>query len=269
MAANSTFTGPRLKIDRAKHHLDELKAEITRFYATHPYQDSIVRDETTGEVVVSVIVNNTIPVIFSTIAGDVVHNLRSSLDQLVCASVRRVGAAVTRDHCFPIADTEARFAKNVEKKLANAHPTAVKLIMRLRPHGEGNRLFWVLSELDNMDKHDDLIPVAEGVAVAFGLMDRIGFFVRPDSEGKPALVTGSSPLAARLPGAQPVPLTAGLQEVHRVDAEKAKFFDDFTATVNMTFGNARAVPHEPFFGVLESLVKLADKTVTMFERYVN
>ena len=75
--------GSRLKLEWAKHHLNELRWRVAGYIDTHPYQVWDVDDPASGEKRYSVTFTTEPPDELGLVAGDCVHNLRSSLDQLI------------------------------------------------------------------------------------------------------------------------------------------------------------------------------------------
>jgi hypothetical protein len=94
--------GPKLKVERAKEHFQQLEAEIKTFNAGNPYRIVVEEDSQSGDQLYRVKVNKQPPTRWSTIIGDVVHNLRSALDLLVNEAVRANGKTPNRYTGFPI-----------------------------------------------------------------------------------------------------------------------------------------------------------------------
>ena len=86
--SNDPLAGVRLKIERAKKHINDLEADIRAFRGGNPYR--VVTDEhpRTGDITYRLSITKDIPIEWSAIIGDFVHNLRSSLDLLACALIR-------------------------------------------------------------------------------------------------------------------------------------------------------------------------------------
>jgi hypothetical protein len=72
----SVFYSARLKVERARSHIDALATEISRFSHSSPY---LVVIEDSGPKLKR---TSPIPGPVFTILGDAVHNLRSALDHL-------------------------------------------------------------------------------------------------------------------------------------------------------------------------------------------
>jgi hypothetical protein len=104
MTGQPDFTGVRIKVERAKHHFRDLQARYERFLEAKPYR--AVRDDEphTGDLVWRVEVSEQPPLFWSAIVGDCIHNLRSSLDLLVCEMVRAEGKSVTNGTAPPCSE---------------------------------------------------------------------------------------------------------------------------------------------------------------------
>lgn len=98
----------------------------------------------------------------SLVVGDCVHNLRSALDHLVYSlaefkSMSPRSAKERRDSMFPICLSEAgnyaEFERQVSRGRLNGIPQpAIARIKLLQPTSRTDAL-WILSELENIDKH--------------------------------------------------------------------------------------------------------------------
>jgi len=105
---------------------------------------------------------------FSVEAGNIVHQLRSTLDnlvwQLVILNQCRPRGGI-RGNCFPILlseDPNFRFAKNTKNSLRGVEPTHRTAIQRLQPYEHPSGIppaenpIKLLSGLSNRDKHQEL-----------------------------------------------------------------------------------------------------------------
>ena len=105
------------------------------------------------------------------IVGDYIHNIRSSLDHLIAQLSVQAGHRIdeTRHLTFPIYNSETIYIRNSRHKLKElVSPNALAAIERAQPYearksGDDPTAdpLWVLSELDNIDKHRMLVVVAK------------------------------------------------------------------------------------------------------------
>jgi hypothetical protein len=114
------------------------------------------------------------------VVGDIVHNLRASLDHLACALVRAGGGTVQRKTCFVIAESEAAFNKALDGALFGATRQARDTVRLLKPYSGGNARLHQLHALDIADKHHGILitPVSSGtLRFEFGEGARPGFSI--------------------------------------------------------------------------------------------
>jgi hypothetical protein len=94
------------KLDRARHHIDALASELTAFQAA-AYSVTEEPGENPRDIDLVLHVSEPIPMRFSTMVGDAIHNMRSSLDTLAYELARRhvggvLGPERERLPAFPI-----------------------------------------------------------------------------------------------------------------------------------------------------------------------
>ena len=158
--------GPRLKVIRAKKHIDEFDIAAKAFLDRKPYQIAV--EENVGEDRVDwprtlvFHVREEIPEDFSTIIGDAVHNLRSALDLMLCALVRANGRS-DKGVQFPVARNADSLEEAIEKaNVARGGDIALKFVRDHKPYrGDGGN--WAISaihDLDILDKHRLIIAVS-------------------------------------------------------------------------------------------------------------
>ena len=109
---STLFHGPKLKAKWANHHIDTLKDTLNAFVKTDFYRVRIEKDvEVKGRKTdpptdrVEVVVTRDLPDEVPLIIGDVVHNLRSSLDLAMCEMIEGLGGTLHRHTHFPIRET--------------------------------------------------------------------------------------------------------------------------------------------------------------------
>jgi hypothetical protein len=84
------------KVNRANRHIEELHRSIRRFIDTSPYKIRRKLDPRTGEAVYYLAEAPAVPDEMALIAGDVLQNLRSTLDHLAWELVETNGGKPTR-----------------------------------------------------------------------------------------------------------------------------------------------------------------------------
>jgi hypothetical protein len=161
-----------LKIERANEHLDTLAASIQQFFESNPY--SISRNEITliGEKHLQYFIkpNLTLPKEFSLIVGDVLSNLRSSLDYVVWQlSWPRISRLIARGQKwekpqFPICDRRSQYCGGGTKAMIQHVPRGKRhIIEQLQPYHRGKwpelELLSFLRDASNADKHRLRTPI--------------------------------------------------------------------------------------------------------------
>lgn len=150
----------RSKIERANRHISELEATWDRFRQTRPYRLIVDHNPEKRERIYKVDVASELPVDIPLQAGDAVHNLRSSLDHLVCHLIAANGNSITNRSEFPIFETSPKDKSKFMAKVQGAHPIAINLIEAAQPYNTGVDDLRKLHELDIADKHRLLLVVA-------------------------------------------------------------------------------------------------------------
>jgi hypothetical protein len=91
------FEAAQIKVERAKHHLQELRTEIDNFfqrggaYVAFEIAGEFPRGSYGGTGSFTYREKEPIPTQWSAIIGDILHNLRASLDLIACDLCRMTG----------------------------------------------------------------------------------------------------------------------------------------------------------------------------------
>jgi hypothetical protein len=166
LTAESRLILLRVKIERAKRNLTDLETEISAH--TDRYLSVAIGTRVSHQRgsfwQMSTEPTYRLPVLpwnALSLAGDVIHNLRSALDHLAyqLAVVGTHGKEPSRQVEFPIAKDFSTYENSKAKKVEGMRPDAVKFIDDLKPYKGGNDLLWKIHELDNIDKHRVLFTV--------------------------------------------------------------------------------------------------------------
>jgi len=151
------------KLRRADEHLVVLYNEIRRYMNDSPYGLAGHRDTGDGKPGFTFHFTKQPPLYLSVIIGDIVHNLRGSLDYIAHELTVNNGAVPTRQTQFPISLSQDDFINQAIslKKLNTVSPKALKVVSAFQPYrlDEDKRtlhFLWQLAKLSNMDKHHTL-----------------------------------------------------------------------------------------------------------------
>jgi hypothetical protein len=269
MTREPDFTGVWTKVERAKHHFRDLQARYERFFEAKPYR--AVRDDEphTGDLVWRVEVSEQPPLFWSAIAGDCVHNIRSSLDLLVCEMVRAEGNPVGEQNGFPIFKSANAFKSGHAAKVNGAPKAAVDLIKKAKPYQGENNPFWRLHQLDIADKHKLLVPVGmahKGTINRYTMADVLEAYPGVTTFKLHELPTAES--MAFLAPKLTFPLEDGA-EIYRIPA---RLRIDPVAQMHMNpkfgfevaFGEVEVVEGEPVIPTLDQLIQFVESFIKLF-----
>lgn len=149
----TNLEGAWIKINRSAQHITELERNVQIYLSSKPF--GLIKVEApNGDLIYQIKILRPVPVEWSAIVGDAVHNMRSALDLLAWQLVEANSGVPSRSTCFPIGKTPPpAYDKVVNRALAGANSRAIHFIKRLRPYPGGNVLLDQLHSLDVTDKH--------------------------------------------------------------------------------------------------------------------
>lgn len=154
------FAGTELKIVRAKSHIRELENQVVDYIKSKPFKVVVESEDGSTNHLWTLRVKHDIPMIFAAIIGDVVHNLRASLDLLATELVVHAGQDAKNVY-FPFGNDSDGLEQMIKKRhIDKAGEDVVEIVRELAPYTGGNKLLRSLHDLDITDKHKSLVPVA-------------------------------------------------------------------------------------------------------------
>ncbi|MBS0366582.1 MAG: hypothetical protein JSR67_12250 [Proteobacteria bacterium] len=179
----------QLKVERAKKHIEDVQAEITRFLDTKPYGIGTKRDPQSGKLIYYVTSVRETPPCLPLIAGDAIQCLMSALDhlayQIVCSDTGDRPPHPDRIY-FPIRASAEKYEAVKRGKMTGAVDATFEAIDALKPYKGGNAVLWALFQLNNIEKHRTLLTVgscASGINIATYGVDRMAhFFAQGDTQ---------------------------------------------------------------------------------------
>jgi hypothetical protein len=167
LAADERLALVNVKIGRAKKHIDDLERDIAAFFASRPFNLTTRRDPESRRLIYYLIDVPVIPQSFATIAGDAIHNLRSSLDHLA-HQLFLVGTHGIRGDgrhiYFPVAENAKEYEAALDRKVKGIKKDAIDMLRSNEAYkgGKGNAI-WILNQLNNIDKHRLLFTVGSAL----------------------------------------------------------------------------------------------------------
>lgn len=265
------LAGPKLKVERAKCHIQDFEALAQAFAAQNNY--SLVREEDpqTRENVIRLLVKERLPIKMSAIIGDIVHNLRAALDHLVSDLIRANEGEPDGDSGFPIVTRRKSLKPGSISKIEGVSPRAERFILRLKPYeaGNSNPLLYKLHRLDVEDKHAGIIPVA---AATTQVTAQVAMpFMAISETGEMNLMLGGLP-----PGFKPVMTAAGVPKQFRpvlAVTDNVEIYrsapglnEDIQCSVGIAFGQGKVCEGEPVIETLKQFADLVERVIAICER---
>jgi len=172
------FEASRLKIWRAEQHTVSLETEIRAYMDRAPAHANIrpgtpVKDA--GMIYHETILTEPIPIHISTVLGDVIHNLRTSLD-LLASELVRMNGGTDDDVYFPFAKDAAQLEDMIKRRhIDRAAPDVIDLVRHFKPYIGGNTDLRGIHDLDIIDKHQTLITAHGNIRVPVAHTDEKTF----------------------------------------------------------------------------------------------
>lgn len=120
------FQGPKLKIERAKHHIVDLENIASAFASRNVYEMTHEIEHNTGDNIFRIVIKEDIPIEVSAVVGDAVHNLRCALDHMVCDLARANNQTPHQNGGFPTNAQAKRLKIEQTAKLKGVSPSAEK-----------------------------------------------------------------------------------------------------------------------------------------------
>lgn len=153
------FESAKLKLERANHHISDLRAFFDAFINSNPHTLRISSDPngyTTIEMRFRDPITPTIPLVI----GDAIHNLRAALDHATWELVGSDGGTQDRFLSFPMGQTQRDYEASCKGIKTPRQDTKDFFIRCSAYKGGGGDVLYALHLLDNVDKHTMLTPLA-------------------------------------------------------------------------------------------------------------
>ena len=253
-----------VKIQRANYHAQELKRAVQFFFDSKPYAVNTGRSEDEKLVYYVSKVDDLSPAMTAVI-GDVIQNLRSALDHIAYKLFLQNGGNKNeaKHVYFPIFENEEKHRSGVAQKTKGISAEAMKIIDSIKPYKEGNRILWLIHELNNIDKHRLLLTAGSSYsrfdagAHLRMQMQKVGF------RGDKNFVFPEMPPLFISPANKPFPLKVG--DVLFVDGTNNEEIPEMKFEFDIVFHEPGIIENE---SVLETVVDMIDevkKVVSLFK----
>jgi hypothetical protein len=249
----------KAKIERAEEQIHNLESELNAFLKTKPYGVLRYYDVQAGERVDRFRVNAVAPLRFAVIVGEILHDLRSSLDQVICHLIRTNAGdtAITKDSGFPFSNTANGFPSVLGGKVKGARAEVMEMVRQIEPYpgGNGNGI-WRLHQANVEEKHK--------LSVIVGCACR-SYSYNPWA----GIRTGASqhlpPMRWIITGVPRITVEDGA-ELRRVkSAFDAEFNDEDEFTFEIAFSQPKILEGEALIPTLTQFVGLTKSTLKLFD----
>lgn len=256
----SMFSGEKAKLQRARRHLAELAKIIDDYMSSRPIHFHEVGDSVMARV------DRPIPDDINVILGDVVHNLRSILDLLVCDLVRANGGSVTRDNAFPIVNKGIQ-PNHIRKQLEGLSQRAIKVLTRITHSPQWNEALLLLHGLDIMDKHNSLVAVCSAIVSVQTNIGIPGLFVGPNGDLR---IGGPGPDGGSLMRNAGTPVNFSAKFISEQETEVYRYIPDIPQEIqilgDLVFGPGEKGEGAPILITLDALSQAIERILVLCER---
>jgi hypothetical protein len=188
---NPALSSVRLKIDRAKEHFNYLSTAVNTRSAEQADKTISTELEANGRGFKLPEEPSIHLFRWALIVGDIFHNLRCALDHLVLQLALLNGASLrdaSESTFFPVCMSGDEFRSSVKRFKQHISFRALAAIKTLQPYYRAklrgvpavHSHLYIISKLDNIDKHRMLVVVDEGCSINDVTIKRTnGIIVKP------------------------------------------------------------------------------------------
>ncbi len=170
-SSHETLAQPsRLKIERAKKHVNDLNLLTNNFLSTAPFELWSRFKKKPYQRQVFVKQKEPIPDEISLILGDAVHNLKSALD-ILAFGMAGDKAPEPKRVLFPFSEKPDGLQGSIgNRQIALAGEKVVAAIKELQPYAGGDKYLYGIQTLDTRDKHHFIITTGQVAEVSGDLL---------------------------------------------------------------------------------------------------
>jgi len=245
------------KLNHAKKQIRKLESVIRDYINSKPYE-IYQTEETNGDLTYRLRVLKELPQDWGLDIGDIIHNIRSSLDLLVSDFLINTGKNPTNKSAYPFYETEKEIVGDSANRMIGVSKASRNLIISTQPFKTGNQTLWKLHKLDIISKHRLIIPVGSS-SRSIGV-DMTGIFRRQG-----ILPADFKPMPIFIkPADRQYPLKDG-SGIFGVSKQGRESHDptDHQFVFDISFGEGDVMDGEP---IIETLDLFAQEVQNIFER---
>lgn len=151
-------------IARLDYCVDErhaLDAQIAKHFNTYLEGRTIPSPTPNPGEVYEVRLTQALPKAVTIRVGSIIHEVRSSLDELACRLAERNGQTVDKVY-FPISKNQKVFDSDGLQKIKKLSAQDQAIIIAMQPHGDANPVLFGLHDFDRTRKHQRLLASSKG-----------------------------------------------------------------------------------------------------------
>jgi len=249
----------KAKVNRTKAQIQNLDEAVRSFVSTNSYE--IVSDLNFDgtERIWRFVLTNSDTSDLAVMAGEIIHNLRSALDNIACAVAEKHCGRTDRTY-FPFGKDVDIFETQLRLKGKDLPDDAIAMIRALKPYAGGNELLWALHNLNRYDKHPGIntaqpaqgsrmrgLKVYSGRALIFG-----------NRNGQHLIVDGYIPKVSAI--------AVQKEGEFLTTTPFAQFEYDGEPIFQISFNEVRGFEREPIVAVLHQMRDLVDGVLLAFQK---
>ena len=174
------------KIERAEYHIKDLTKEIHKFISqleNTSKLDHLHLDQRPAQRDYTLTLTIDPPLILGILAGEILYQLRSSLDHIVyqLLILNGVSGKALEKSEFPICEDSTRYENKGYSKIQNLTPYMLRVIEMIQPYNDlrgcaiKDHPLVVLHSMNNIDKHRIMLtPIVETTSTVVASVTRSG-----------------------------------------------------------------------------------------------
>lgn len=256
------WSGVLAKLDRADAKIDRLNKEIGQFLREEPYAQRVeYRDDGWTYLIVSV--GKRPPIEWSVDIGEICHDLRSALDQLI--TLLRPNPDKYTGFPVYLSRTlyETRGRQGAECRISGVSDAVRTRIERLQPFRAGcdQNPLWALHELNRIDKHQTLLVSLARIHLVSG--EALG--QRQDFDPPMLVHDGTADVGTDIHFFR-WKVSGNVEILNELPPEHSQAHLNFRATI--VFNDAGPATEMPVIPVLKFAAKFTRRTVMNLARYL-
>jgi hypothetical protein len=148
------FYSAKLRLTRAQEHLDELTAQIDRFFGEKPYTRVCELDPNDTHKIYKIRLTKPFPFRWRILATEIIEHARASIDHATWASAFLHTKNPNLEFgTFAFGKDAAKLADRIKGLSKDCPPEVQSLLNTFNAYPGGNDLLYVLNDICNLSKH--------------------------------------------------------------------------------------------------------------------